>query len=440
MTTAKENELMTVIAPGSPAGTLLRRYWQPAALAEELDDRRPLVPVRLLGEDLLLFRDERGQLGLLDRHCPHRGADLCFGRLEDGGLRCAFHGWLFDTSGQCIEQPGEPVDSHAHRHLRHRAYPCEQRNGIVFAYLGDGAPPAFPAFDCFQAPTAHTFAFKGWWECNWLQALEVGIDPVHTSFLHRFHEDESLDGAYGRQFRADAAGAGVPLTRIMREQHRPSIQVQDTAYGFRLVTTRPLGHGETHYRITNLVFPNAIVIPMSAEMTITQWHVPIDDENCYWYSLFTSFADPVDRDLMRSQRLEHHTLPEYRPKLGRSSNWGYDREDQARRTYTGLGLDVNVQDQWAVESPGRIHNRAREHLGTTDVAIVKYRKLLMQAMRSVQAGDVAPFVPAAAEAARIRGPIALDAIGPERDQGVSWQQRDRERRARSSWAQAMERP
>src|SRR5215469_12833370 len=201
MTTAKENELMTVIAPGSPAGTLLRRYWQPAALAEELDDRRPLAPVRLLGEDLVLFRDERGHLGLLDRHCPHRGSDLCFGRLEDGGLRCAFHGWLFDTSGQCIEQPGEPVDSHAHRHLRHRAYPCEQRNGIVFAYLGDGAPPAFPAFDCFQAPTAHTFAFKGWWECNWLQALEVGIDPAHASYLHRFFEDEDCSKAYGKQFR-----------------------------------------------------------------------------------------------------------------------------------------------------------------------------------------------------------------------------------------------
>jgi nitrite reductase/ring-hydroxylating ferredoxin subunit len=430
MTTARENELMTLTSRGTPGGGLLRQYWQPAALVEELDASRPVVPVKLLGEELVLFRDEQGRLGLVDRYCPHRRADLCFGRRESGGLRCPFHGWLFDVSGQCLEQPGEPEGSKAYQHLRQRAYPCEERNGIVFAYLGEGTPPAFPAFDCFTAPVAHSFAFKGWWECNWLQALEVGIDPVHPSFLHRFLEDETTDGSYGRQFRAEAADSAMPLTKILREHSRPSIRLEDTAYGFRLVTTRTLAETSTHYRITNLVFPNAIVIPMSREMTITQWHVPIDDVNCYWYSLFTSFGAPVERETMRRQRLDHHTLPEYRPMQGRANRWGFDAGNQAK-TFTGLGMDVNAHDQWAVESPGRIHDRTQEHLGTSDVGIVKYRKLLLAAIRAVQDGVPAPFSRDAGEASQMRGPVAIDAIGAD---GGCWERSDRERRENSSWA------
>src|ERR1039457_1473140 len=132
MPSAADNKLMTQIGPGTPAGELLRQYWQPAALSEQLESARPIVPVTLLGEELVLFREANGRLGLMDRRCPHRGADLCYGRLEHGGLRCAFHGWLFDATGQCLEQPAEPIESKAHLHLRHRAYPCEERNGIVY--------------------------------------------------------------------------------------------------------------------------------------------------------------------------------------------------------------------------------------------------------------------------------------------------------------------
>ena len=148
-----------------------------------------MVPVRLLGEDLVLFRNESGDLGLIGRHCPHRGADLCYGRLEDDGLRCPFHGWHFDRSGQCVEQPGEPEGSRMHENIQTKGYPVRELNGVIFAYLGPGEPPALPAFDCFAAPESHVFAFKGLWRCNWLQAMEVGIDPAHASFLHRFLED-----------------------------------------------------------------------------------------------------------------------------------------------------------------------------------------------------------------------------------------------------------
>lgn len=186
MMSAEQNDLLTRVEGDRPAGALLRRYWQPAALVDELPAERPIRNVRLFGEDLVLFRDEAGSYGLIDRHCPHRGADLCFGRLEDGGLRCPFHGWLFGADGQCLEMPAEPADSNFHKKIRTTAYPCVERSGIIFTYMGPGDPPALPDFDCFIAPDDYTFAFKGLIECNWLQAVEVGIDPAHASYLHRF--------------------------------------------------------------------------------------------------------------------------------------------------------------------------------------------------------------------------------------------------------------
>ncbi|HZT06222.1 MAG TPA: Rieske 2Fe-2S domain-containing protein, partial [Chloroflexota bacterium] len=141
MLTKEENDLLTQTGPGTPCGELMRRYWQPAALSEELPPGGAPVPVRLLGEDLVLFRDDAGHPGLLSLHCPHRGADLSYGRLEDGGIRCIYHGWLFDVSGRCLEQPGEPAGSTFHERIRHTAYPCVEKNGIIFAYLGPGEPP-----------------------------------------------------------------------------------------------------------------------------------------------------------------------------------------------------------------------------------------------------------------------------------------------------------
>src|SRR5688500_8114118 len=172
MISAEQNELMTRVGPGAPAGKLLRRYWQPVALADELQGERPVKAVKVFGENLVLFK-EKNSYGLLERHCPHRGADLAYGRLEAGGLRCAFHGWLFDVQGRCLETPAEPESNRMCEHIRQKAYPVVEKSGVLFAYLGEGAAPAFPRFDCFVAPAEYTFAFKGYWDCNWLQALEV---------------------------------------------------------------------------------------------------------------------------------------------------------------------------------------------------------------------------------------------------------------------------
>ena len=168
MMSQEQNDLITRTGPADPAGKLMRMYWQPAALVDELEGPRPIRAVKLLGENFVLFRDEQGRYGLMDRDCPHRGADLAFGRLENGGLRCAFHGWLFDVQGNCLETPAEPVGSSLCKNIKQRAYPVVEKGGILWVYLGEGEPPAFPELDCFVAPDAYTFAFKGLIECNWL--------------------------------------------------------------------------------------------------------------------------------------------------------------------------------------------------------------------------------------------------------------------------------
>jgi phthalate 4,5-dioxygenase len=431
---AEQNELITRIGPGTAAGAVLRSFWQPVALTEELAGPRPCKAVRLLGQDLVLFRDQAGRYGLLDRDCPHRGADLSFGRLEGGGLRCAFHGWLFDVAGQCLETPAEPEGSTVCQRIRQRAYSVVEKNGIVFAYLGAGAPPEFPRFDCFVAPEAYTFAFKGLFDCNWLQALEVGIDPAHTSFLHRFFNDEDPAAGYGKPFRDRSADTDMTITQVMREYARPDIRVSRTEYGMRIVTLRRVSEAQTHVRVTNLMFPNAFVIPMSLEMTISQWHVPIDDTSCFWYAIFTSFGAPVDRATMRRQRLELYELPDYRPRRNRANNWGFDPDEQRRETFTGMGHDINVHDQWAIESQGRIQDRTREHLGTSDRAIIEYRRLLTEAIDRHKEGAALPARPDAATAASLRGPAVADGVGPADGWERYWQDNDDRRRAAAPWA------
>ena len=434
MISQKLNDTLTLINPGTPAGAVLRSYWQPAALTEQLQGARPVVPVRLMGEDLVLFRDQEGELGLIERHCPHRGADLCFGRLEENGLRCPFHGWHFNRDGQCMEQPGEPEGSRMHRRIKSTAYPVVEKNGIVFAYLGEGEPPALPALDCFVAPDTHVFAFKGLWECNWLQALEVGIDPAHASFLHRFLQDEDTSKSYGKQFRDKAEGTDIPMTQLLRDYPRPEITIEDTDYGMRLIALRHLNDGRTHVRVTNQIFPCAISIPMSREMIITQWHVPIDNENCYWYSMFTSFDKPVDKEKMRAQRLAEHELPSYASKKNRRNNYGYNPQEQQNLTYTGMGMDINVHDQWAVESLGRIQDRTREHLGKTDVGIIRYRKMLRAAIDALHKPDSSQHLPMTngVSPASITGPVSNDTITDSQDWRSAFVESDAERRMNCS--------
>jgi phthalate 4,5-dioxygenase len=423
----EQNDLMTRISPGTPAGKLLRRYWQPVALVDELDGQRPVKPVKLLNEDLVLFKAGNGY-GLIERHCSHRGADLAYGRLEERGLRCSFHGWLFDAGGKCLETPAEPEGSRLHEHIKHRGYPVVEKSGILFAYLGEGAAPAFPRFDCFVAPSEYTFAFKGYWDCNWLQALEVGIDPAHASWLHKYFEDEDPATSYGRQFRGTPADSQMPISKVLREFDRPEIRVERAPYGMRLHTLRRISDAHTHIRVTNILFPQAFVIPMNAEMTITQFHVPVTDTGCYWYSIFTSFGAPVDKDTMRTQRLKTYPAPDYKPIYGRHNGWGFDAEEQKSKTFTGMGFDINIHDQFACESQGLIQDRTRENLGSTDKGIVLYRRILLDSIRKNEAGELV------VDAAAHSGPPAIDGIGPTAGIDEYWKESDEKRRKQSQWA------
>ena len=436
MMSQEQNDLITRTGAKDPCGRLMRMYWQPAALVDELQGPRAIRPVKLLGEDLVMFKDEQGRYGLIDRHCAHRGADLAFGRLEQGGLRCAFHGWLFDVSGQCLQTPAEPKDSKLCQGIKQRAYPVVEKSGILWAYLGEGEPPAFPELDCFVAPESHVFAFKGHWECNWLQALEVGVDPSHASYLHRFFEDEdtSASNTYGRQFRGASASSDMPMTKIMREYDRPIINVEHTEYGMRLITLREIDAERTHVRVTNQIFPHAFVIPMNQEMTITQYHVPIDDENCYWYSIFTSFTTPVDKKKMRDQRLATYELPDYKSRRNKRNDYGFDPHEQATATYTGMGMDINVHDQWAIESMGPIQDRTREHLGQADKAIVQYRRMLREQIERAVSGEKPIMCLDEAHARSIQGPGTMDGIGPTVGWEIYWMEVDVKRRRGAPWA------
>ncbi|WAP68266.1 aromatic ring-hydroxylating dioxygenase subunit alpha [Jiella pelagia] len=405
MISQKLNDQITRIGPQTAAGAVLRRYWQPAALADELRASNGAVPVNLLGERLALVRDASGDLVLATRvsspdEPPAHYPDPQSIELVEGG----------------------PV------------YPVVEKKGMVFTYMGPGTPPAFPNFDCFRAPDSHVFAFKGLWECNWLQALEVGIDPAHASFLHRFLQDEDPSDGYGRQFRDKAAHTDMPMTQVLREYPRPDIEVEQTDFGLKITALRHMANDLTHVRVTNQIFPQAICIPMSREMIITQWHVPIDDENCYWYTMFTSFAKPVDKDVMREQRLKEHRLPDYAPLKSRANNYHYNPDEQESLTYTGMGLDINVHDQWAVEGLGPIQDRTREHLGRGDAAIVRYRQMLRKAIKAVESGeeDMLPMR-GGADVGRIVGPLSNDAIASTHD----WKQAsfltDMQRRAECPW-------
>ncbi|BCB83084.1 Rieske 2Fe-2S domain-containing protein [Phytohabitans suffuscus] len=434
-----DNDKLTRTGPGTALGGLMRAYWQPAALVSEMPTGRPVKAIRLFGEDLVLFA-RAGGWGLISRFCAHRGVDLSYGRLEDGGLRCLYHGWLYNAEGRCVEQPAEPPHSRFLDKIRIASYPCVERNGIVFTYMGAGDPPPFPAYDCFTAPEEYTFAFKGLWECNWLQGLEGGIDPSHVSFLHRFVGEDPRD-VYGQQFSEEVEGTGTKLSKLVGDHYRPDIEVESAEHGLRVFAVRQLTDEIKHVRVTNLMFPNAFVVPFGNTKVFTQWHVPVDDENHYWYMIFYDFAERTDKETLLRQRLEGVSLPDYRPLRNRSNDWGFDPAEQRDLTYTGMGLDINVHDQWAVESMGRIQDRTVERLGVSDRAVTANRRLLLRAIDTFQSGGQLPSHPVdEAEAARLVGPHAVDMVAASDGWQRRWREKEAERRRASPWHRTQPEP
>lgn len=380
MITREENELLTRIGPGTPCGDLMRRYWQPVALSEELAPGGAPRPVRHFGEDLVLFRDGHGQPGLLDIHCSHRGTDLSYGRVENGGLRCLYHGWLYDIRGRVIEQPGEPGGG-AHRgEICHPAYPCREAGGVVFAYLGPGEPPLLPNYEFLTVPPEYRTVTKVKIYCNYLQGNEGNIDPVHLSFLHRFLSEADIKRS------RTVPGTEYTDNTLLGKDSAPKLEAEVTDFGLRIYTVREATPGKCYLRITNLIFPNAAAFGGTTigEGYSVHWHVPIDDTAHWKYIFMFSRENPLREDLRGWSKLEQ--APDYTLTRKAENRYLQDRREMQDKTFIGMGVNFQVHDAFATESQGRTQDRTAEHLVSSDKAIVAERKLLAAAIQDVREG------------------------------------------------------
>jgi phthalate 4,5-dioxygenase len=378
MLTREENERLTRVGAGTPMGETMRRYWLPALLSWELPepDGAP-VRVRLLGEDLVAFRTTDGRVGMLDAFCPHRGASLWLGRNEENGLRCVYHGWKYDVTGQCVEQMNEPRQFCDR--IRVRAYPTVELGGVIWAYMGPSdRQPAPPQFEWTQVPETHRAISKVVQACNWLQALEGGIDTSHFTILHR-------------QLKKNAAQPGIDIDSPGVKGGAPSLEVDITDYGYRYYGLRPLGDGTHYVRGYHFVMPFTQLRPPGPDKEQTHGHywVPIDDENVlvwnfYWSHGAEGLGELANDESSGNAYGTHVDVTNgFRPVRNSSNDWGLDRKIQRTETFSGIE-GINQQDRAVQESMGRIVDRTRENLGPADRAVVATRKLLLAAVDTVQ--------------------------------------------------------
>lgn len=351
MLTAEENEQLTRVGPGTPMGNLLRRYWHPVGAVAELDEE-PVQRVRLLGEDLVLFRNERGELGLIGHRCPHRGISLKYGIPQANGLRCAYHGWTFDTQGNCVDMPFEP----AVLHLKLQSYPVETLGGLIFAYLGPEPTPLLPRWDVFLRTDLNKSISVTPLPCNWLQCMDNSLDPIHFEHLH---------GVYGNYVMKKL---GRPP--MINPMHHLKIDFDVWEYGIykrRLVEGQPDDASNTDWTIGHpIIFPN-ILAQGGPDQISCQIRVPSDDTNT-----------------------THFVIQGSRPKAGEAL-WDHVpfRRDPLRYDEKGriIGDTIVPQDETAWVAQGPITDRTEEHLATSDKGIMLYRRLLLENIEKVERGE-----------------------------------------------------
>ena len=411
MLSKDDNTLLTQVGPGTLMGNLLRRYWTPALISSELPepDCAP-IRLRLLGEDLVAFRDTDGSVGLFAQACPHRGASLFFGRNEESGLRCVYHGWKFDTTGACTDMPSEPAESNFKNKVRVTAYPAHESGGVVWAYMGPPETmPPFRDLGTEAIPREQWRAGKQLTECNWIQALEGNIDTSHISWLHQWHElTETPDDGSDQPGYPTMAKSWY----LWSQDRAPRLELEDTEYGFRYAGIRTTPNGHTHVRVTAYILPYQTIVaglPVRAGGTT---FVPRDDNTCWRFSIgsgmlnasfsyqgsapgTTPYAYPYGgpRGMGPMNGVVHR---EWRP----DNDYQIDRDKQKNSLFTGIENFVS-QDLMATESMGPIYNRTQEHLGNTDKAIIRMRRLLLQTAHDLAAGKEPPVTAPTPELARI---------------------------------------
>ncbi len=385
MLSKQENELLTRVGAGTPMGELMRRYWLPALLSGELPAPDcPPLRLKLLGERLVAFRDTQGRVGILDELCPHRCASLFLGRNEESGLRCVYHGWKYDVDGNCVDQMNEP-ESFAHK-IKATSYPTVEQGDVIWAYMGPAElQPPPPDFEYTRVAAPNRSVLKVWEECNWLQALEGGIDSSHAPILHR-------------ALRSGAGG--IAPTSAFVQGRAPTLEVETTDYGYRYLGIRPLGESDQYVRGYHFVMPFTQLRPGQnvgrdgAVRPVVSGHhwVPIDDDNCMVWNWHYSYGDYVLSDEERLMNgsgngPEHvNFVNQFRAKGSSRNDWLIDREVQRTQTFTGIA-GINAQDRAVQESMGTVVDRSREHLGPADKAIIAARRLLAEGVRAVREGE-----------------------------------------------------
>jgi len=395
--TDSENEFLTRVGPGTPMGKLMRQYWIPVLQSADLPLKDgPPLRVRLLGENLVAFRNTDGKIGLIDQVCPHRCASLFFGRNEANGLRCLYHGWKFDVDGRCQDVPNEPFGSKMHESIRATAYPCVEKNGIVWTYLGPARdnPPPLPQLGWALVDARRRGALRYQRACNWLQAMEGDFDSSHLSFLHLTF-DPNRQGTPGDQ------QAGIDYYRnLARMDKQPLLEVQDTDVGVMYGARRGADAGTFYWRITQFLLPFYTSVPGFGGKNRDKIWVPLDDEHTmvwepHWSS--TRELSAEEQQGWKDRVAPSGFLPDTEDGLGRrrftaraENDYLMDRDRQKHINFSGLENATPIQDGAMQESMGPICDRSKEHLGASDEAIIKMRRRLMNAAKDVASQRIPP--------------------------------------------------
>ncbi|HEX6462818.1 MAG TPA: Rieske 2Fe-2S domain-containing protein [Vicinamibacterales bacterium] len=381
----EQNDLLTQTGPGTPMGDMFRCYWIPALLGGELPvNDCPPVRVKLLSERLIAFRDSDGRYGLMDEFCAHRGVSLWFGRNEQCGLRCSYHGWKYDVGGQCVEMPSEPAESRFARKIKLKSYPLIERGGVLWTYMGPaGDQPPLPEWEFAIVPPSQSHTSKRLQESNWLQAMEGGIDSSHVSWLHRgdLDSDPLFKGAKGNQYNLSDA--------------RPVFEVVESPGGLYIGARRNAEEGKYYWRITQWVMPSfTMIAPRGTHTVHGHFWIPIDDENCWAWSFdYRPDRDitPAERQAMRDGRGIHVRVDAgYRPLANKDNDYLIDRVAQKQgRTFSGVE-GIGMQDASLQESMGPIVDRTKENLVSTDNGIIMARHRLLRAVKAFKETGVLP--------------------------------------------------
>jgi phthalate 4,5-dioxygenase len=417
MLSAQDNEILTRVGPGTMLGDLMRQYWIPALMSSEMPvPDSPPVRLRLLGEDLIGFRATSGRVGIVANSCPHRGASLFFGRNEEDGLRCVYHGWKFDVTGACVDMPSEPAESNFKSKVRARAYPTEERNNVIWVYMGPRSmPPPLPELEPNVLPGGRVEKFLR--DCSWLQSFEGDLDTTHIGFLH-----------FGAFQPEDVEPRSMDYYTL--KVRNPYMKVVDTEFGYTYGSYRRAEEDTTYWRVAQYLYPFYSMPPTGilGERIAVIAIVPVDDT----HSMRWQMGGPPGQGAGPRQfgkigrAYERHPEAGYLPDQGgflgkfrltqnASNDYMLDREMQTTmQSWTGI-MGIGDQDHAMVESMGEIVDRTKEHLATSDLGVIRLRRLLLDAVRALRDDGTPPPAVDTPEVYKVRSggivlPNGLDGI------------------------------